>query len=151
MTLHQRQCPKTVEFGCEVPISDSSNHVAVHAIALSNPICQVADLKRTQWTYYSHCDVLKSDGSVHSHCEVNSKISGSVFACQEAPNCGHYWIHPDGSKVKDNDYPSCGNPSGYPTKSGSGVNWHDNISDGLTAGAGIGTAAGATAGLGGRF
>ncbi|MGC2572031.1 MAG: hypothetical protein WA364_11015 [Candidatus Nitrosopolaris sp.] len=102
------------------PPKSDSNHIGgpVHIISPSNTVCQTPDLKRTPWTYYSHCDVLNSDGSVSSHCEVNSKIGGasgfnSVFACQEAPDCGHYWIHADGSRVVDSDYPTCRNPAPY--------------------------------------
>jgi hypothetical protein len=94
------------------PLDES---VPAHAASASTPVRQISDLKRLPWTYYAHCDVLKSDGSISAHCEVNSTpiLGGSrsgfnsVFACQEAPNCGHYWIHSDGTQVKDSSYDYC--------------------------------------------
>ncbi|HJT48043.1 MAG TPA: hypothetical protein VJ729_07645 [Nitrososphaeraceae archaeon] len=79
-----------------------------HPVGPNTPVCQVSDLKRIPWTYYTHCDELNPDGSLLAHCEVNSKIGGdmgfnSVFVCQEALNCGHYWRHPDGSMVDDSN------------------------------------------------
>jgi hypothetical protein len=49
---------------------------------------------------------------VSAYCEVNSKLGcelgfNSIYACQAAPNCGHYWIHSDGTRVKDSSYDYC--------------------------------------------